>query len=800
MSEPLGDPRDPETAARRKKYRGNRPRTRFQRAAGFLRENQYFWALVFLAALLLVFTKHFRVQPPPSLAPGTPAPRDIRAPFDLQIQDAVATRQKREEAAARVPPVYDWDSTQGAALAARVAAAFASGRAVLDEYRQFVRRPGLSRQERLEAEERLLNALSDLMGTGLSRFALRQFQAEGLTVNAERLGEEIVVKVAARKIAPDADRLDRQPVLRIRDIRRPGAEWEQRNPAQSEIILLATARRLPGALLEGVLDIPAQQRGAIEEYARNLLQPNLTFNSQETARRQDAASAQVEPLVVFVRKGQLLLKSGEKVDDSAKQKIEAFQTASEAYVNLPLLVALALFLLGLLAFLFMYLKTYRKQHYPGLNLFVLVVQVMTLFLLLTQGLLVLLKNLSETARQPLLGRPELLCFVIPAAAGAMLVTFLVDKNIAATYTVVFAVLFGVLLDFNYPMMVYAMLSGFTAIYAAYNLAQRTAQWRASMLLGAVNAALAMAVLANDPVWDHPVQVLLPAGLAFASGLPLTTMLVTPLVPLFENAYGLLTEVRLLELSNMNHPLLRRLSLDAPGTYNHAVMMATLSEAAANAIGANGLFCRVACYYHDIGKILNPVYFVENQLHGQNPHDKLPPRLSALIIAAHVKEGVAMARQYHLPQAVVDVIPEHHGTRKIHYFYDKALTQHDPEKGPVDEADYRYPGPKPRSREAAIIMLADGVEAGSRVLREPSHQRIRALIEEIVEKAVGEGQLDGCDLTFRDLAKVQDAFHTILIGVFSRRISYPGYRFDKEGEGEAEGSGAEGGDAPSENPA
>jgi hypothetical protein len=238
---------------------------------------------------------------------------------------------------------------------------------------------------------------------------------------------------------------------------------------------------------------------------------------------------------------------------------------------------------------------------------------------------------------------------------------------------------------------------------------------------------------------------------------------------------------------MNHPLLRRLSLDAPGTYNHSVMMATLSEAAANSLGANGLFCRVASYYHDIGKILNPAYFVENQQQGQNPHDKLTPRVSSLIIAAHVKEGIAMARQYRLPQAVVDIIPQHHGTRRIHFFYDKALTLHDPEKGEIQEEDYKYPGPRPRTREAAIIMLADAVEAGSRVLREPSHQRLHSLVEEIVGRVVEERQLDDCDLTFRDLAKVQDAFFQILQGVFSRRISYPGYRFDKEDPSAAERS-------------
>jgi len=796
MTPPPGDPTDPETQSRRKAFRGRAQLpTRLQRAGIFLRQNEWFWAALFLTLLLAIFTRHFRVQPPPSLPVGSAAPRDIRAPFDLQIQDEVATRQKREEARAKVPPLYDWDSGQGPMLVARLSSAFAASRDLLDEYQAYARQSTLSRTERRDAENRLFDSLAEQLGTGLSRFTLREFQAERLSLDRERIVAEVVEGVASRKIVADGDPLPRFATVRVRDIRRPGAEWEQRDPGHSEIISLSTARRLPGDAMEGVLGLSATQRGALEEYARSLLAPNLTFNSQETARRQDEAARQIEPLVVFVRKGQILLRAGDQVDDSARQKIDAFQTASHAILNVPLLVSIAVFLFLLLAFLFMYLKTYRKQQRLGLDLFVLVLQVLMLSILFSEGMLTGLRSLAENVRSPLLGRPELLVFLLPVAAGAMLVTLLVDKHVAVVYTLVHAILFGLLMESDYPMTMYALLSGFTGVYAAYNLTQRGAQWKASLLLGVVNAVLALAVLANDPLWEEPSRAALPAALAFLSALPLTTMLVSPLVPLFESAYGLLTEVRLLQLSNMNHPLLRRLSLDAPGTYNHSIMMATLSEAAANAVGANGLFCRVACYYHDIGKILNPSYFVENIGAGENPHDKLTPRISSLIIAAHVKEGMAMARQYRLPQAVLDIIPQHHGTRRIHYFYDKALTLHDPEKGEIQEGDYRYPGPRPQTREAAIIMMADGVEAGSRVLKDPSHQRLRALVEEIVARVVDEQQLDECDLNFRDLAKVQEAFHQILIGVFTRRISYPGYRFDKEAEGAAEGSDAPYPDAP-----
>lgn len=789
MSPPLGDPTDPETARQRKNYRGSAPRkSTLEKVGNFLRENQWFWALAFLALLLAVYARHARVQPPPFLSVGAVVQKEIRAPFDLQIQDQVATRQKREEAAGKVSPLYDWDSEDAAVLGVRVQEAFANGRKVLLEGVDTLRGTPLSREQRRAEEERVLSDLQNALGGGLSRFALRQLQADGLSSTSEELVLSTIAGISRRKIVADGDALPKHATIRVRDIRRNSAEWEQRDPGHSEIVTLSTARRLPGGRMEESADLPNPLRGALEEYCRSLLHPNLTFNSQETAKRQDAAAAQVEPLVVFVKKGQLLAASGDVVDESVRQKLEAFRSASPARLDLPALLAVSLFLLFLLSFLFMYLKSYRKQKALELNLFVLLLQVLLLFVLLAEGMLSGIKALAGAVPAGLFASPEAMVFLVPVAAGAVLVTLLVDKNVALVYAVAYAVLFGLLRDADFRVMLYAFFSGLVGIYAAVNLAQRAAQWRASLLLGGASALLALAVLAGNPSGGAPASLGLGCGLAFLSGFPITAMLVTPLLPVFENAYGILTEVRLLQLSNMNHPLLKRLALDAPGTYNHSVMMATLSEAAANAVGANGLFCRVASYYHDIGKILNPLYFVENQLPGQNPHDKLTPRVSSLIIAAHVKEGIALARQYHLPKAVFDVIPQHHGTRKIHYFFEKALTLQNPEKGEIQEGDFRYPGPKPQNREAAIIMMADGVEAASRLLKDPSPQRLKGLIEEINERVVAEGQLDECDLTFKDLSRVQDAFYQMLIGVFSRRISYPGYRFDKEEPGVAETGG------------
>ena len=595
--------------------------------------------------------------------------------------------------------------------------------------------------------------------------------------------QEMASQAEQRKVFPDGDPILSADAVSIRDIRKAGSVWVQKNPTASDIISLSEARRLPGAMAEQLLGLPVQLRGAVEEYVRGLVRPNLTFNSQETESRRLAAAAQVAPLVVVVKKGQIILGAGEKADESAIQVIDAFQQASRAVINLPLLAALFFLLLLLLAFTFMYLKTYRKQRFPQLNLFVLTLQITTLFLVIAQAFHALLLMAAEGSKAPWAERPELLMFLIPVSAGAMLVTLLVDRQHRG----------GV----RAPLLDRSSASSWTSTSGCCSTACSPASrpstprpsWpsgrpsgRPALLVGAVNAGLAAGVVvAAFPAGQGLQAYLMPVGLAFLGGFPLATMLVSTLLPLFEGAFEILTEVRLLELSNMNHPILRRLALDAPGTYNHSMMMATLSEAAANAIGANALFCRVACYYHDIGKMLYPSYFVENQAPGQNPHDRLQPRISALIVSAHVKEGMAIARQYSLPQPVLDVIPQHHGTRHISYFLDKALTMVDPEKESISEADFVYPGPKPQTREAAIVMLADAVEAGSQGPARPVPLPARALISEIVQRVVDEGQLGECTLTFKDLAKVEEAFFQILLGVFSRRISYPGYTFDKEGD-------------------
>ena len=267
-------------------------------------------------------------------------------------------------------------------------------------------------------------------------------------------------------------------------------------------------------------------------------------------------------------------------------------------------------------------------------------------------------------------------------------------------------------------------------------------------------------------------------LSFALGNAIVSPVLTyGLLIFLEKTFGLTTDLALVELAQFNHPLLRRLSEKAPGTYHHSMIMATLAEAAAAAIGANEILARVGAYYHDIGKTVKPTYFVENQKSSRSRHDKLSPRMSSLIIAAHVKEGIALGRRYNLPEEVIDFIPMHHGTTRIDYFYNKALemaksSADETKIDEIKEQDYRYTGPKPDTKETGIMMLADAIEASVRSIEEPTPQRIEDRVGGFVKRRLEEGELDECPLTMNDLTRIKAAFLKVLVGVYHSRVKYP----------------------------
>lgn len=370
-------------------------------------------------------------------------------------------------------------------------------------------------------------------------------------------------------------------------------------------------------------------------------------------------------------------------------------------------------------------------------------------------------------------------YLVPLAAASILTTILLDARIATLFTVVLALIATVALGLDPASAGVVTVSALASIVAVANIRDRLAPPRA-LLYGGVAALLTGVgfVLLGDV--QNGVGLAPWEALGWtAAGTLLGVVLSFGSLPLFEQFLGVLTPVRLIELANPNQPLLRRLLMEAPGTYHHSVVVSNLAEAAAEAVGANGLLARVGAFYHDVGKLQRPFFFVDNQFGAANPHDRLAPSLSALIIMSHVKDGVVIGREGALPPAVLDFIAQHHGTTRVEYFWQKAREQAAAAgegTAPPEEAEFRYPGPKPQSREAAIIMLADTSEAAVRALPKPTPQRIEARVRALIRERLSDGQLDEAELTLRDLDTIANTFTQVLSGVFHSRVPYP----DNEG--------------------
>lgn len=361
-------------------------------------------------------------------------------------------------------------------------------------------------------------------------------------------------------------------------------------------------------------------------------------------------------------------------------------------------------------------------------------------------------------------------FGIPVASGAMLVALLFDIHLAIVFSFTIALLSGVWVTSEILFPIYAFIGSIMASFSVIHCSKRTALLRAGLIVGLSNFFTIIAIdMFNGTLFTFkaPLDFLFGIG----NGLVLS-MVVSGLLPFFETVFKITTDIRLLEFLDLNQPVMRSLLVTAPGTYHHSIIVGNLSEAAAEAIGVNSLLARVSSYYHDIGKIKMPEYFIENQ-GSVNRHDKLTPSMSSLILISHVKEGVEVAKDHKIPQVIIDIIQQHHGTSLISYFYQKAKDKWDPSMVPISEDDFRYPGSKPQTRIAAIVMLADSVEAASRALQEPTPARISALTNKIVTNIFVDGQLNECELTLKDLDKIIKSFNLILSGIFHHRIDYPG---------------------------
>jgi cyclic-di-AMP phosphodiesterase PgpH len=415
-----------------------------------------------------------------------------------------------------------------------------------------------------------------------------------------------------------------------------------------------------------------------------------------------------------------------------------------------------------------YKPAYTKKYNMLLLLGLLLVGTLMLGRLFAYLLINLSKGLEYQALDSAL-------YGIPIPAGAMLVSLLFDFHTAITFSFTVSLLAGLWLQ-DASFSVYAFVGSITAAFSVIRCKKRSGLLKGGGFVIAVNVITVIIILLFR---GELFTVKAPPSILFSALCGMSVAAVVSLIlPVIEYIFKVTTDISLLELLDLNQPLMKNLMVSAPGTYHHSVIVGNLAESAAEIVGANPLLARVSAYYHDIGKIKMPDYFVENQSSTMSKHEKLTPHMSSMIITNHIKEGLELARAYKLPEPIIDIIEQHHGTMLISYFYQKAKEQ-EGNGAPVEE-DYRYHGPKPQTRVAALVMMADGVEAASRVLADPTPARIASLVDRIINHIFLEGQLDECELTLKDIHEIKKRFTYILTGIFHKRVDYPGFDFGYEG--------------------
>jgi putative nucleotidyltransferase with HDIG domain len=437
------------------------------------------------------------------------------------------------------------------------------------------------------------------------------------------------------------------------------------------------------------------------------------------------------------------------------------------------LVSAVMFVVMSLVF-FSYLRRFTLNRVSVSNKDLAIMGVVTILVAVFTKFFIFLMNAAFSSHFGSMIPEAAFMYAAPVALGPMLVGLLiVSGEVVWIFTLFLAIVLGVMVDFKFAFVLVSVVGGLAAARGVHKFKRRNDLYWAGVRTGLVNAAMVLLVTVmigrNEENFLSLLAWSVPAG--FLSGI-LASLLASALIPILESVFNATTDVALMELANLNHPLLKEMIVKAPGTYHHSLVVGSMVESAAEEIGANSLLAKVMSYYHDIGKTEHAQYFIENQKAGHNPHDHLSPNMSKTILIAHVKDGVELGLEHKLGKPIIDGIVQHHGTTLIQFFYNRAVENQDEEIDEVQEADYRYPGPRPQFREAALIMLADSIEAASRSLDEPTPMRLQNIVKNIIQRKFMDGQLEECNLTLKDLSIIEDAFIRVLLGIYHQRIDYP----------------------------
>lgn len=732
-----------------------------------------------MAAFLSFFIFREITDPYMDYREGQIAQRHLIAQNTIEFVDQGTTEEKRSNAVQSVLPVYDFDhrvvikSVQNLRTAFRlIRLKFPNlTRKGTDDWRTVVQTGGEKTDLFQEAKKTFAQALEiDVGDEDFRAFANLLFSHK-----LERTLIHLFAPIELKLIVLSKDVLNsgQERGITVNHLNEPfSGPREEVFKNLSGITDVRTARE---GLVKNGKEIFLSGRSNDEVKALNLVAqlvvPNLVYNKQETERRKEAAADELQPVIIKINKGESIIRYGDTITKrhlTILNYLERVRKEGSSYIRFLFTAVLLSILLYAI-----YLNTREATEsykYKMKDLFVM--------MLLAVGGILAIKGVQFIAIEALLEKfpqipLEFYYFLVPVAAGPAIIQMLTARQPAIAFTVMMAVIGGILLERNFFYSCYVIGSSLIAIQMATRIKTRAVVYRMGLVVGAVNVIMITCIVASARSGASLRLLSDEMTWIFWSGIlsgVFTSALVVSLVPAIESLFGMTTDLRLLELSAMNHPLLRELMVKAPGTYHHSIIIGSLVEKAAEAINANPLLARVMAYYHDVGKMERPLYFIENQGGGYNRHDALQPHMSAMIIREHVKKGQELGYKYKLPQPIIDAMSEHHGSSKITYFYNKARSlAEDPES--VLESDYQYDGQNPQTKESALIMLGDVVEAATRSLADPTPLRLSNVVRNVLNKYFAEAHLSECNLTLRDLDLIAESFVDVLIGIYHARIDY-----------------------------
>ncbi len=654
------------------------------------------------------------------------APETIRAVKTME--DPVKTEEEREKVASEVLPVFQFQEETA--------------------------------ENQATITESILEAVIEVKQTPIN-----QEEEAGFRMAVEELKKELKALEDNSQYVPLSDEslrvLLKQYNSSLKDVRDklpPIIEETLREPIRSEN--LASERDKLIQKVRNTFNYPEDFMNVIVTISRNVMVATDVKNEEATNLRIEQAKASVEPTRIL--QGQILVQKGEIVSKEVYRQLELLGMLTDdtetykPYIGLGLFVILTMWVL--------FGQTIIKEEKNRENVKNLIV--IAFSILLSVLIMKVIQSVSYNF-------DVVIAFVFPTALVSMLVYLLVNERAAFITSFVVAAYAGIIFQegytniFQMEVSLYILFGCIAGIFAMQKMYNNSQILRASLIVSTVNLLFIIFYLLTTKTSYEFMDIVFYLGAAIFSGI-LSGALTMGILPFLESAFGILSAMRMIELSNPNHPLLKKILTDTPGTYHHSLMVANLAEAACEVIGANGLLARVGCYYHDIGKTNRPGFFIENQINGYNPHDNLSPEASRDIIIAHAVDGANILKKYKLPQEIVDIAAQHHGTTLLKYFYHKAKEQNPN----VLEEDYRYPGPKPQTKEAAIISIADSVEAAVRSMKEPDAKKIKQVIQAIIKDKLLDGQFNECDLSLKEINQIEESFCSTMNGTFHSRIEYP----------------------------